>query len=129
MGIVPEAVPMLERTYGVSNGHFVEGKDVTRWFYHAQAPSGEKVGHATGDRGVPGYDMTLRAPKGPSVLWGLSDDAGVRAAVDAAHKNAVAAALQYLELHPGYTPRADPANPKCVSVFQRSGCIWVLNRS
>lgn len=56
--------------------------------------------------------MTFCAPKSVSVLWGLSDDDRVRAAVDAAHDKAVAAALRYLELHAGYTCRADPANPK-----------------
>ncbi|MBC2681201.1 relaxase domain-containing protein [Corynebacterium sp. 4HC-13] len=44
------------------------GKDVTRWFYHAQAPSGVTLGRAPGDRGVPGYDMTFCAPKSVSML-------------------------------------------------------------
>lgn len=87
----------------------MEGKDVTRWFYHAQTPSGVTLGRAPGGRGVPGYDMTFCAPKSVSVLWGLSDDDRVRAAVDAAHGKAVAASLQYLEVHAGYTRRADPA--------------------
>ena len=112
VSVVPEAEPLLERTYGVKNGQAVEGKDVTRWFYNAQAPSGVTLGRVPGDRGVPGYDMTFCAPKSVSVLWGLSDDERVRAAVDATHDKAGAAALRYLELHAGYTRRADPANPK-----------------
>ncbi|OFT91218.1 hypothetical protein HMPREF3098_01380 [Corynebacterium sp. HMSC28B08] len=101
VSVVPEAEPLLERTYGVKNGQAVEGKDVTRWFYHAQAPSGVTLGRAPGDRGVPGYDMTLCTPKSVSVLWGLSDDERVRTAVDAAHEKTVATALRYLELHAG----------------------------
>ena len=78
MSFLPEAEPMLERTYGVKNGQVVAVQDVIRWFYNAQAPGGQQSGRAPGDRGAPGYDMTYCSPKSVSLLWGLSDDERVR---------------------------------------------------
>src|SRR4029077_20332893 len=46
---------------------------------------------------LPGYDVTLRAPKSVSLLWGLTMDDSVRGEVQAGHDAAVAGALQYLE--------------------------------
>lgn len=112
VSVLADAEPVLERIYGVKSGQVVVGKDVSRWFYHGEAPGGERLGRAPGSRGLPGYDVTLCAPKSVSVLWGLSDDARVRAAVDTAHEKAVVTALRYVELHAGYTRRADPINPK-----------------
>lgn len=51
----------------MNNGQAVAGKDVSRWFYHGEAPSGEGLGRAPGSRG---FDVTLCAPKSVSVLWG-----------------------------------------------------------
>lgn len=55
-------------------------------------------------RKVPGFDLTFRAPKSVSLLWGLSDDT-VSAQVEAAHDKAVAAALGYMERHAARTRR------------------------
>jgi len=55
-------------------------------------------------RKVPGFDLTFRAPKSVSLLWGLSDDI-VSAEVEAAHDKAVAAALGYMERHAARTRR------------------------
>lgn len=55
--------------------------------------SGEPL---VGWRKVPGFDLTLSAPKSVSLLWGLGDDR-LATSVLAAHDSAVAAAIQYLE--------------------------------
>lgn len=101
----------IEAACGVVVGETVEGDAVRNWFNNAVAPSGESLGRAPGSRGVPGYDLTFCAPKSASVLWGLVEDESVRAAVDAAHENAVARGLEYLQSHAGYTRKSDPANP------------------
>lgn len=45
---------------------------------------------------IPGFDLTFRAPKSVSVLWGLGDSA-LAGEVLAAHETAVGAALGYVE--------------------------------
>jgi len=47
-------------------------------------------------RAVVGYDLTFTVPKSVSVLWALADDA-TRTAVYAAHRAAVASALEFVE--------------------------------
>lgn len=46
---------------------------------------------------LPGYDVTLRAPKSVSLLWALTTDDAVRAELQAGHDTAVRATLQHLE--------------------------------
>lgn len=48
---------------------------------------------------VPGFDLTFRAPKSVSLLYGLGEAGSVTAEVVAAHDAAVGAALSYLEDH------------------------------
>ncbi|MFN2556078.1 MAG: MobF family relaxase, partial [Nitriliruptorales bacterium] len=55
-------------------------------------------------RRVPGFDLTFRAPKSVSLLWGLSDRQ-VAGEVAAAHDAAVDAAIGYLERAAGFTRR------------------------
>ena len=55
-------------------------------------------------RKVPGFDLTFRAPKSVSLLWGLGDRA-TGAQVMAAHDAAVDAAVGYLERVAGFTRR------------------------
>ena len=50
----------------------------------------------SGQRRVPGFDLTFRAPKSVSLLWGLADP-HVADEVRAAHDTAVNAALAYVE--------------------------------
>ncbi|MGH9014879.1 MAG: MobF family relaxase [Acidimicrobiia bacterium] len=57
--------------------------------------NGERLGRAR-NRRVPGYDLTFRAPKSVSLLFGLGDP-DLRHEVVRAHEAAVAAALEYLE--------------------------------
>jgi conjugative relaxase-like TrwC/TraI family protein len=46
---------------------------------------------------LPGYDVTLRAPKSVSLLWALTTDDDVRRQVQAGHDAAVHATLEHLE--------------------------------
>ncbi len=55
-------------------------------------------------RRIPGFDLTFRAPKSVSLLWGLGDR-DVAGQVVAAHDAAVDAAVGYLERAAGYTRR------------------------
>jgi conjugative relaxase-like TrwC/TraI family protein len=63
--------------------------------------SGEQLTRGRTTRGVtsrlPGYDVSLRAPKSVSLLWGLTTDDSIRAEVQAGHDAAVRATLQHLE--------------------------------
>jgi len=63
--------------------------------------SGEGLHHGSG-RSVPGWDLTFRAPKSVSVLWGLAD-AEIAEAVVAAHEAAVKVGLRYVEEWAGIT--------------------------
>ncbi|MEX0592555.1 MAG: MobF family relaxase [Nitriliruptoraceae bacterium] len=69
----------------------------------ADADSGQPLARHPARR-VPGFDLTFRAPKSVSLLWGLADRS-VAASVTAAHDAAVDAAVGYLERAAGYTRR------------------------
>ena len=64
----------------------------------------QPLGRATCPRTVPGFDLTFRAPKSVSLLYGLSSPA-VSGQVWEAHDEAVAAAVDYLERAAGFTRR------------------------
>jgi conjugative relaxase-like TrwC/TraI family protein len=55
-------------------------------------------------RSVPGFDLTFRAPKSVSLLWGLTDHTTMTTVEDA-HHAAVAAAVGYLERTAGRSRR------------------------
>ena len=57
--------------------------------------TGEQLHHAK-NRKVPGWDLTFRAPKSVSILWGLSEQP-VADQVVAAHEAAIAVSVDYLE--------------------------------
>jgi conjugative relaxase-like TrwC/TraI family protein len=46
-----------------------------------------------------GWDLTFSAPKSVSVLWAMTDDPAVRAAIRDAQQAAVAATLAFVERH------------------------------
>ena len=92
---------------GVEVGAVVGGDRVRDWFNKAVAPSGEKLGRAPKQSGVPGFDLTFCAPKSVSILWGVADDPALKQVVDQAHARAVESALSYFSEHAGYTRRAD----------------------
>lgn len=63
--------------------------------------TGERL-HRSRNRKVPGWDLTFRAPKSVSILWGLGDTA-VAAQVEIAHDAAVAKAMAYMESVAAFT--------------------------
>ncbi len=69
--------------------------------FHGRHPdTGQVLGRAYGEHGVPAFDMVLRPTKSVSLLYGLGD-AKVAAQVLDAHQQATAQALGYLEEHVG----------------------------
>lgn len=95
---------------GTEPGAELGGEVVQKWFNQALAPSGTSLGRRPGSRGVPGFDLTLCAPKSVSLVWGMSRSDETREAVDQAHARAVNVALAYLSEHAGYTRRASDQN-------------------
>jgi conjugative relaxase-like TrwC/TraI family protein len=78
------------------------GREQLLWLLDSRHPTtGVPLAASSRARGgrepLPGYDVTLRAPKSVSLLWGLTMDDSVRGQVQAGHDAAVAGALQYLE--------------------------------
>jgi conjugative relaxase-like TrwC/TraI family protein len=71
-----------------------------RMFHGRHPETGELLGRAHGDRGVPAFDVVLRPTKSVSLLYGLGD-AKVAAQVLDAHHQATEQALGYLEDHVG----------------------------
>src|SRR6266498_1957737 len=69
--------------------------------FHGRHPdTGQLLGRAHGDRGVPAFDVVLRPTKSVSLLYGLGD-ARTAATVLDAHHQATSEALGYLEDHVG----------------------------
>jgi conjugative relaxase-like TrwC/TraI family protein len=81
-----------------------EGTATTEAFvrmFHGRHPdTGELLGRAHGERGVPAFDVVLRPTKSVSLLYGLGD-AKTAAQVLDAHHQATTEALGYLEEHVG----------------------------
>jgi len=71
-----------------------------RMFHGRHPDTGELLGRAHGERGVPAFDVVLRPTKSVSLLYGLGD-ARIAARVLDAHQQATAEALGYLEDHVG----------------------------
>jgi hypothetical protein len=73
--------------------------------FHGRHPdTGELLGRAHGDHGVPAFDVVLRPTKSVSLLYGLGD-ARIAATVLDAHHQATSEALSYLEDHVSQGPR------------------------
>lgn len=74
-------------------------------FHHVLAGRDPSTGTALGQpHKVPGYDLTFRAPKSVSVLFGLGDSDTARA-VRNAHDEAVRSALDFTERHAVWSRR------------------------
>src|SRR6266496_3710791 len=71
-----------------------------RMFHGRHPDTGELLGRAHGERGVPAFDVVLRPTKSVSLLYGLGD-AKVAGVVLDAHHQATEQALSYLEEHVG----------------------------
>ncbi len=79
----------------------VDPDDLSAVLLGVEPTSGSPLHHGSG-RSVPGWDLTFRAPKSVSVLWGLSDS-GISDAVVAAHEAAIDAGLRYVDEQAGFT--------------------------
>jgi conjugative relaxase-like TrwC/TraI family protein len=71
-----------------------------RMFHGRHPDTGELLGRAHGDRGVPAFDVVLRPTKSVSLLYGLGDAKDAAQVLDA-HHQATSEALSYLEDHVG----------------------------
>ncbi|HTW20466.1 MAG TPA: MobF family relaxase [Mycobacteriales bacterium] len=82
------------------------GGEVREWqleatFGRAVHPAGRyRLGRAWRADGVTGYDLCFSAPKSVSALWALGGG-DIGAAIQAAHRAAVRAGLDYLDSHAG----------------------------
>ena len=79
----------------------VDGDDLRAVLGGRHPTSGVSL-HHTHNRSTPGWDLTFRAPKSVSLLWGLGDR-DLAGQVIAAHHQAVTSALGYLERTAGFT--------------------------
>jgi conjugative relaxase-like TrwC/TraI family protein len=75
----------------------VDANDLAAVLDGCDPATGESLGSQPG-RMVPGFDLTFRAPKSVSILWGLGRRE-VSDEVRRAHDQAVLAALGYVEVH------------------------------
>jgi len=74
----------------------VDDEGLTRLLQARNPGDGGQLRRPVSDGAVAGFDLTFRAPKSVSVLWGTADPA-VTAQAQAGHDRAVAEALGYLE--------------------------------
>lgn len=80
---------------------------VARWLDDGVAPNGAS-GRRFAERHNHGFDLTFCAPKSVSVLRALDTGGVVAKAVVEAHSAGIAAALEYLHRHAGYTRVHNP---------------------
>jgi conjugative relaxase-like TrwC/TraI family protein len=88
---------------GLGLGGTVDALRLDRVLSGRAPASGEPLGRVVSRR-VPGFDLTLSAPKSVSVLFGIGGDE-LRAAIQGAHDRALAEALAYVERKAGVTRR------------------------
>ena len=79
----------------------VEGDDLRAVLRGRDPNTGAALHHAA-NRSTPGWDLTFRAPKSVSLLWGLTDR-DIASKVADAHRAAVTAAVGYLERAAGFS--------------------------
>lgn len=82
----------------------VDAADLARLLAAVDPSSGEALRSGRGGPTVPGFDLTFRAPKSVSLLWGLADPDLARQVRDA-HDAAVAQALGYLQTQCSWSRR------------------------
>jgi conjugative relaxase-like TrwC/TraI family protein len=87
-------------------GGKVDPERLTAMLTGRHPATGEPLGlrHVSGRGPVPGFDLTFSAPKSVSLTWALGGE-GAGAAVAAAHRASVAAALDYMERQACWTRR------------------------
>jgi conjugative relaxase-like TrwC/TraI family protein len=101
-----DASAALELTGVGGSGSAADLDVVTRWLDGGVAPCGAS-GRGFGARSVHGFDLTFCAPKSVSVVRARGDDVIGKAVADA-HAHAIAAAMEYLAQHAGYTRTHNP---------------------
>jgi conjugative relaxase-like TrwC/TraI family protein len=74
----------------------VSAEGVVRLLEGREPATGELLGRAFTECSVAGFDLTFRAPKSVSILFGIADEAVTREIVGA-HDAAVAEAMAYME--------------------------------
>ncbi|MGB3412450.1 MAG: MobF family relaxase [Microthrixaceae bacterium] len=79
----------------------VDPEDLRAALLGVDPRSDVELHHGSG-RSVPGWDLTFRAPKSVSVLWGLADPE-IANVVVAAHEAAMKVGLRYVEEWAGFT--------------------------
>jgi conjugative relaxase-like TrwC/TraI family protein len=81
--------------------------DIARtWLDDSRAPNGAGGRHFT-EKSVHGFDLTFAAPKSVSLIRALTDDIAEKV-LATAHAKAVAAAMDYLHCHAGYSRVHNP---------------------
>jgi len=100
----------IARATGLS-GAALDGGDADTeiartWLDDGRCPNGANGRHFT-DKSVHGFDLTFAAPKSVSLIRALTDDIAEKA-LATAHAKAVAAAMEYLHRHAGYTRVHNP---------------------
>jgi conjugative relaxase-like TrwC/TraI family protein len=71
-----------------------------RWLLESRHPvTGEALRRPVADGAVAGFDLTFRAPKSVSVLFGVADDDHVVQEIRQAHRAAVSEGMRYLQGH------------------------------
>lgn len=95
---------------GAVAGGFADGDVVTAWLDDGVGPNGA-VGRSFTKESVHGFDLTFAAPKSVSLVRALTSDVNEKVIAEA-HRRAVAAALDYLHQHAGYTRVHNPLTGK-----------------
>jgi conjugative relaxase-like TrwC/TraI family protein len=90
---------------GMTPGAVVEERELEALFGRALSPTtGTQLGSPWREDAITGFDLTFSAPKSVSTWWALAN-ADTAAAIEGAHRAAVAAALGYLEAHASMSRR------------------------
>jgi len=87
-------------------GGFADGDLVTAWLDDGVAPN-QASGRMFTKQSVHGFDLTFAAPKSVSLVRALTGDVTEKVIAEA-HRSAVAAAMDYLHQHAGYTRVHNP---------------------
>jgi conjugative relaxase-like TrwC/TraI family protein len=87
-------------------GGFADTETAARWLDEGIAPNGAR-GRGFNQGSVHGFDLTFAAPKSVSLLRALTGEVGEKV-IQAAHTQAIGAAMSYLHHHAGYTRVHNP---------------------
>jgi Ti-type conjugative transfer relaxase TraA len=83
--------------------------------------TGEALAKNAGDDHKPGWDCTFSAPKSVSAVWAVADE-NMRAKIEDAHRQAVAASIQYIEANAACTRHGHGGSVK-VPAIENGGIL------